>query len=58
MNEEKLQEAASLYKQGNKLQSAKILGEIVRSDPHNAMAWYGLAMSLDEPEKKILCLKR
>jgi len=58
MNEEKLKEAISLYKQGNKSQSAKLLGEIVRQDPNNSTAWYGLALSLDEPEKKIFCLKK
>jgi len=58
MNEEKLKEAVSLYKQGNKLQAANLLGEIVRQDPNNSSAWYGLALCLDDPDKKIYCLKR
>ncbi|KXK12189.1 MAG: hypothetical protein UZ14_CFX002002543 [Chloroflexi bacterium OLB14] len=58
MNEEKLKEAVSLYKQGNKSQAAILLGEIVRQDPNNSNAWYGLALSLDEKDKKIFCLKK
>lgn len=58
MNEDKLKQAELLYKQGNKSQSANVLGEIVRQDPNNSNAWYGLALSLDEPDKKIFCLKK
>jgi tetratricopeptide (TPR) repeat protein len=58
MNEDKLKQAALLYKQGNKSQAAILLGEIVRQDPNNSNAWYGLALSLDELDKKIFCLKK
>lgn len=58
MNEEKLKEAVSLYKQGQKSQAAVLLGEIVRQDPNNSMAWYGLALSVDELDKRIYCLKK
>lgn len=58
MNDDKLKQAVSLYKQGNKSQAAILLGEIVRQDPNNSHAWYGLALSLDEPDKKIFCLKK
>jgi hypothetical protein len=58
MSEDKLQQAVSLYKQGKKSQAAVLLGEIVREDPKNSNAWYGLALSLDEPEKQIFCLKK
>ncbi|MEP0824820.1 MAG: hypothetical protein HRF40_04985, partial [Nitrososphaera sp.] len=58
MNEDKLKQAVLLYKQGNKPQAAILLGEIVRQDPNNSNAWYGLALSLDEPDKKIFCLKK
>jgi tetratricopeptide (TPR) repeat protein len=56
--DEKLREAESLYKEGNKAQAAKLLAEIVRQDPNNYMAWYGLALSLDEYDKIIYCLKK
>ena len=56
--DERLKEAESLYKQGNKSQAAKLLAEIVRQDPNNYMAWYGLALSLDEYDKKAYCLKK
>ena len=58
MIDEKLKEAESLYKEGNKAQAAKLLAEIVRQDPNNYMAWYGLALSLDEYDKKVYCLKK
>lgn len=58
MNEEKLQEAISLYNQGNKSQAAILLGEIVRQDPDNSTAWYGLALSVTETNKKIYCLRK
>jgi len=58
MNEDKLKQAVLLYKQGNKPQAARLLGEIVRQDPNNSNAWYGLALSLDEKDKKIFCLKK
>lgn len=58
MNDDKLRQAVSLYKQGNKLQAANLLGEIVRQDPNNFNAWYGLALSLDDVDKKIFCLKK
>lgn len=53
-----LQQAASLYKQGDKPQAAMLLSGIVRQDPNNSLAWYGLALSLEEPDKKIFCLKK
>ncbi len=55
---EKLQEAVSMYKKGDKAQALKLLAEIVRQEPNNSVAWYGLALCLDEPDKKIYCLNR
>lgn len=55
---EKLQEAATLYKKGDKSQALKLLAEIVKQEPNNSDAWYGLALCLDDPEKKVYCLKR
>jgi hypothetical protein len=55
---EKLQEAVSLYKNGDKPQALKLLAEIVKQESDNSVAWYGLALCFDEPNKKIYCLKR
>ncbi|HEY9760227.1 MAG TPA: tetratricopeptide repeat protein [Oculatellaceae cyanobacterium] len=55
---EKLQEAVSLYKKGDKAQASKLLAEIVRQEPNNSVAWYGLALCLDDPDKKIYCVKK
>jgi len=55
---EKLQEAVSLYKKGDKPQALKLLAGIVRQEPNNSVAWYGLALCLDDLDKKVYCLKR
>jgi tetratricopeptide (TPR) repeat protein len=55
---EKLQEAVSLYNKGDKPQALKLLAEIVKQEPNNSDAWYGLALCLDDPDKKVYCLKR
>lgn len=47
-----------LYKKGDKAQASKLLAEIVRQEPNNSVAWYGLALCLDERDKKIYCLKK
>jgi len=58
MSNEKLQEAVSLYKSGDKAQASELLSEIVRQEPGNSLAWYGLALCLDEISKKAYCLKK
>lgn len=55
---EKLQEAVSLYKKGDKPQAMKLLVEIVKQEPNNSVAWYGLALCLDDLDKKVYCLKK
>jgi hypothetical protein len=56
--DEKLQEAISLYNKGDKSQASKLFAEIVRHEPNNSVAWYGLALCVDDPERKIYCLQR
>ena len=55
---EKLQEAILLYNKGDKPQALKLLTEIVKQEPNNSVAWYGLALCLDDLDKKVYCLKR
>lgn len=55
---ERLQEALSLYRDGDKAQAAKLLAGIVQQEPNNSVAWYGSALCLDDPDKKNYCLKR
>lgn len=55
---DKLKQAELLYIEGKKDQAAKLLMAILRQEPSNFKAWYGLALTLDEPEKKIYCLKK
>ncbi len=56
--ESRMRKAVMLYKQGKKERAAKLLQQIVLEDPSNPTAWYGLALSLEDVEKKIYCLKR
>jgi hypothetical protein len=53
-----LREAVELFNKGEKQQAAKLLGALVIQEPNNASAWYGLALCLDETEKKIYCLQK
>lgn len=54
---EKLQEqAVDLYKRGERSKAAKLLKQLLQSEPKNTSAWYGLALCLDEPERKRYCL--
>lgn len=55
---EKLQEAILLYNKGDKPQALKLLAEIVKQEPNNSVAWYGLSLCLDDLDKKVYCLKR
>jgi tetratricopeptide (TPR) repeat protein len=53
-----LEEAAKLYKNGDKQQATKLLSSLVRQEPNNSSAWYGLALCLDEVDKKVYCLEK
>jgi hypothetical protein len=53
-----LREAFDLFNKGEKQQAAKLLGALVIQEPKNVSAWYGLALCLDEPEKKIYCIQK
>ena len=55
---EKLKEAALLYNKGDKPQALKLLAEIVKQEPNNLDAWYGLALCLDDHDKRVYCLIR
>jgi ribosomal protein L24E len=51
-----LREAFDLFNKGEKQQAAKLLAALVIQQPYNASAWYGLALCVDETDKKIYCL--
>ena len=58
MNEEILQQAIQLYKQGDKKQAAGLLVKIIKQEPKNADAWYSLSLCVEEKEQKIYCLRK
>ncbi len=53
-----IQQASDMYKQGEKEQAAKLLAHVIKEDPQNAKAWYGLALCFNDLEKKRYCLKK
>ena len=53
-----LREAFDLYNMGDKQQAAKLLARLVIQQPYNATAWYGLALCIDDSEKKTYCLQK
>jgi micrococcal nuclease len=53
-----MQQASDLFNQGNKEQAAKLLAQVINDDPGNAKAWYGMALSIDDIDKKRYCLKK
>jgi tetratricopeptide (TPR) repeat protein len=58
MAQEKLQQAATLFKAGDRKRAGELLMEVVKTDPDNADAWYGLAACTDDSEKKKFYLKK
>jgi Flp pilus assembly protein TadD len=48
-----LRESFELFNRGEKQKAAKLLAALVIQEPNNASAWYGLALCLDDTEKKI-----
>ena len=55
---EKLQQAISLIKSGDKKRGKQLLGEVIKEDPNNEAAWLWSYRLVSTPEKKQYCLKR
>ncbi len=53
-----MREAADLFDQGDKKQAIKLLARVIQVDPNNAKAWYGMALCVDDIEKKEYCLQK
>lgn len=58
MSENKLNEAISLVKAGNKKVAAQLLKEIVQHEPGNEVAWLWLYSCVDNIEQKKYCLQK
>ena len=53
-----LEEAQKLYSAGDKQAAARILAALVKQEPDNANAWFGLGLCLDSEDKKKYCFQR
>jgi len=58
MSNDSLQEAFNLYQSGEKKQACEMLKTLVKQEPGNANAWYGLAVCLDDKSQKCDCLEK
>lgn len=58
MAENLMQQALELYTAGDKPGAQVILSRILRTEPHNYNAWFGMALCLDDPEKQRYCLNQ
>jgi hypothetical protein len=58
MSQEKLQQAATLLRAGDRKHAGELLMGVVQADPGNVDAWYGLAICTEETEKKRLFLNK
>ena len=54
----KLLQAFELSSEGDNQQAVKLFAALVKEDINNASAWYGLALYLDETDKKRYCLPK
>jgi len=53
-----IKQASDMYTQGDKEKAKLLLATVINNDPNNAKAWYGMALCLDDEEKKVYCLKK
>jgi len=54
----KLSQAIKLFNAGQKQEALKLLSEVLKNDPSNIQAWYGMALCHEDIEKKKYCLNR
>lgn len=55
---DKLQEAVSVIKSGDKVTGQRLLVQVIKADPQNEKAWYLLAHIQDDPQRKKQCLQK
>ncbi len=58
MSEDILKKAVDLYKSGDRQQAKETLLKLIKNEPRNARAWYGLAVLMDEIDQKCFCLQK
>ncbi|MHC1740135.1 MAG: zinc ribbon domain-containing protein [Anaerolineaceae bacterium] len=55
---DKLSLAISLFNSGKKHEAESLLAEILKSDPDNSPAWYGMALCQSNNDKVVYCLQK
>lgn len=54
---DKLQEAITAIKSGDKVTGQQLLAQVIKAEPKNETAWLWMTTVTDDPEKKRYCLK-
>lgn len=58
MPDERLDQAITLLKAGQRLEARQLLQAVIRSDPHNERGWLWLVESLDDPAQRVAALEK
>jgi len=58
MSNNKLQQAITAIKSGDKTTGRRFLAEVIKANPRNETAWLWMAMVLDDTQKKKKCFQR
>jgi len=53
-----LKKAYEFYKNGNRNEAVTLLIALVKQEPNNEKAWYALGVCVEEPQRKIYCVKK
>ena len=54
---DKLQQAITAIKSGDKVTGQQLLAQVIKAEPKNETAWLWMTTLTDDPEKKRYCLK-
>jgi len=55
---DKLQQAITAIKSGDKVTGQELLVQVIKADPSNETAWMWMTVVLDDPQKKKQCLQK
>jgi hypothetical protein len=58
MNDQRLQQALSMARAGQRDEARKIVSQLVKEDPKNAQAWYLLSQLVEQDHQVVYCLEK